>query len=74
MVAFGNQADLFRREIGELFFKGSLVEIVAFVRPTEQVSYFDLPLFVDEDIIRPNITYFAVDFGKVTGTAAETIE
>lgn len=74
MVAFGYQADFLRGKVGELLFKGSLVEVGTFVRPTEQVTNFYLSLLIDEDIIRPHITYLTVDFGKVTGTAAETIE
>lgn len=74
MVAFGYKADFLRGKVGELLFKGSLVEVGTFVRPTEQVANFYLSLLIDEDIIRPHITYLTVDFGKVTGTAAKTIE
>lgn len=70
MVALGNEPNFFGREVGELLFEGSLIEVGAFVWPAVEVGYLDLALFVDEDIIGSHVTDLAIDFGEVPRTAA----
>ena len=55
-------------------FEGGFVEVGAFVGPAVEVAYFDLSLFVDEDVVGSDISYFAVDFIEILGAGDEGVE
>lgn len=73
VISLGYQTHFFRGEVGELLFEGSFLVVGFFVGPGKDVGDFDLSLFVDEDVVRPDISDFSVDGVEVLGTADQTI-
>lgn len=74
MISLWNEPHFFRREVGQLSLEGSFVEVGALVRPTVQISYFDLTFLVDENVIGSDIADLTIDSTEVTSTWTETVE
>ena len=54
------------------FLESCFLKICVLIGPSKDICDFDLSFFVDEDVVRPDITYFAVDSAKIFGTADQT--
>lgn len=74
MVSLLNKAHLFWRNICLLFFKCTLFKIGFLIRPRVGVGYFDLSFFVDEDVMRPYVTYLPIDLWKILSTAHQAVQ
>ena len=55
-------------------FEGSFIEVGAFVGPAVEITYFDLSLLVDEDVVGSDISYFAVDFIEILCAGDQGVE
>lgn len=54
------------------FLESCFIEICVLIGPSEDICDFDLSFFVDEDVVRSDITYFAVDGAEIFGAADQT--
>jgi hypothetical protein len=57
-----------------LLLEGSFLKIGFFVRPGENVCYFDLSFFIDEDVVGSDITNFFVNGVEISRTADQTVK
>ena len=70
----GYEFHLFWCQIGQCFLERCLIEVGPLVGPTINISYFDLSLFVDKDIVRADIPNFSCQLRKFSRATDQRIQ